>query len=43
MRPIVMRFDMLKVGRVFECWIIPVQVLHPAIDIRVVVLATVCR
>lgn len=33
-----MRLDVVKVGRILESGIVPVQVLHPPIDIRVVML-----
>lgn len=33
-----MRLDMLKVSCIFESRIVPVQVLQPAINIRIIVL-----
>ena len=33
-----MRLNVLKVSRIFERRIIPIQILHPAINIRIIVL-----
>jgi hypothetical protein len=38
MAPVVMDLDMLKIGCVLECWVIPVQTLNPLVDVRIVML-----
>ena len=35
MRPIIMRLNMLKVARILECGVLPVELPHPAVDVRV--------
>ena len=38
MGPVIMDLDMVKIGRVLESWILPVNVLQPAMDVREIVL-----
>ena len=38
MTPIVMDLDVFKVGRLLERFIIPIEILEPSIDIRVIML-----
>jgi len=37
MAPVVMSFDVVKVGRILERLVVPVEVLHPTVDFWVAV------
>lgn len=41
--PIVMDLDVFKVGRLLERFIIPIQILEPSVDIRVIMLEEIVR
>lgn len=35
LRPIIVHLDMLEVARVLECSVVPVQLAHPLVQVRV--------